>query len=291
MKTAQKQRIYAEIAACIAGGESQANLSRRVGASSSNVSQIQKTQGDGAALDALKIQSSYWRKLWGELRLGKEIFHTQPYINGLTALGKAKERKFAMILEGVTGIGKSTLAKDFAAKSPDGTWVVVCRASFTAKQFLREVAKVVGAKLRGSDADIEDDIARVISLKENPVLIIDEAENLKPRTYDTLKTLYDKLEFKAGIVLCAMSGFADELKRRAEHSEQRNDLRVAYQQVARRFRRVEQMGDKSKADFKTICAAYDITDMAIVSSLYNSCANYGDLFVELNHYDTALAVA
>lgn len=100
---------------------------------------------------------------------------------------------------GDAGIGKTRAARKYMADNPHGTVMVTanpCNGSNAA--FLRLLCRALGISPRSS-ADMFDDCSD--RLRGKKVLIIDEAQHLKIKAIETIRSLWDLPETELGIVM------------------------------------------------------------------------------------------
>lgn len=100
------------------------------------------------------------------------------------------------LLTGPSGVGKSISLRRFVADIPDRRFAVhrIGQIPTTANGFLRAVARRLGIRPRLHLADLFDDVLEALSRHEeqqgtHPVLILDDAEGMRPSTLDLLRRL------------------------------------------------------------------------------------------------------
>jgi DNA transposition AAA+ family ATPase len=106
-----------------------------------------------------------------------------------------------------------------------------------------------------------------------PVIIIDEAENLKPSVLKTIKELYDAVHDYASIVLIGTDQILDAILNRKQKNRQ------SVPQLWRRFKagtRYISALDKVR-DFKPFFDLYIPADRSLQELLIQLCENYGEL--------------
>ena len=201
----------------------------------------------------------------------------------LSALEEAAENQKAIMVISSTGLGKTNSIKMFKEKRPDCTYVVTVGDSFKLDDVIHGIASQIGAvvEARGYKAipsrvklqAIADRLAEIALAGGEPVIILDEAENLKPSVLKTIKELYDAIIDYCGIVMIGTDQILDSLLNR------RNKNRMSVPQLYRRFKAgIRNISPLNKGrDFKPFFTAY-ISDLPNVQALLIEYAdNYGEL--------------
>lgn len=260
----------------IRSGASQAELARALAVSSSYISQLLNADD----LQKLPFAESTWKKLRTGLGIGDDVFATRQYKSGIGTLMEAKKESYCAIIDGDTGMGKTTMVRSMAKQQPSETYIARCYSDLTAREFLREIARKVGVASTGTKAEIRKAITRKLSAEKYAVLIIDEAENLKDSIYGTLKDLFDDLEGKAAIVLVGM----DIIEKIDRLCSSRKAFNQPFKQLRRRFNRKLQLGGMHKSDVRSICSHYGFTDRE-ADEMMRRFTNFGDLIGHLKQLE------
>jgi DNA transposition AAA+ family ATPase len=248
-------------------GISQNRLATLAKVSGATVSNILQGKWDVVA-DAM------WRKIRQALGMGESAIDTSQFVSIMDTLVAAKIGAEARIIDGRTGLGKTAASKHFQANRPEETYLVRCSGDMTAKEFLAEIARAVGADDGGTLAQIRQAISKKLSRDRMPIVILDEAENLRERAYVSLKALYDDLEGRAGIVLIGANDYLGWLQRQASRKRP-----GCFPQIYSRFKQgATSLGPMTKDDVVACLSAYGITDKATVNQMFSTCADYRDLF-------------
>lgn len=100
---------------------------------------------------------------------------------------------------GASGLGKTTAVKELY-KTCSGVILVDPNENSTSRAILKQVAD--GVKLGFYDPMPEDFIANIVKkLKDSGyIIIVDEAENLKPEVFTTLRKIHDRCENTCGLL-------------------------------------------------------------------------------------------
>jgi DNA transposition AAA+ family ATPase len=103
-----------------------------------------------------------------------------------------------------SGTGKTTAIRDYVAQNP-GSIAIDCHPTFPMRSVLQEIAKQGGIEARGNVHEVL--MAICDKLKgSGKVIILDEAEHLKPTVLDVVRRIYDLSG--VGIVYVGLPRFA-----------------------------------------------------------------------------------
>ncbi len=223
---------------------------------------------------AEKIGYSFSMPLWRH-------FKTDNFERIITTFEDAREGDL-MAIDGNTGYGKSYAVSKYYMENRKGTYVITASDDLTVKGFVEELAIALGVKL-GSRVQMRKGIVNKLKdIKDvRPLIIIDEAENLKDTTWKAVKTFIDALKndnadslrtYYCGIVILGM-----DIKDKIANNASKN--KGIYPQINRRFagswRRL--FGFDAKKEVSERLASFEIRDVAVVNHLQKTVKNYGEL--------------
>jgi type II secretory pathway predicted ATPase ExeA len=201
----------------------------------------------------------------------------------VVALKEAKEHQKAILVISPTGLGKSDTVKLFLEQNPQDTFVITVGDSFKLEHVIHNMAQQVGAVVephgykavphRDKLQAIADRLAEISIAGGYPVIILDEAENLKPSVLKTIKELYDAIIDYCGIVMIGTDQILDSLLNR------RNKNRMSVPQLYRRFKAgIRNISALNKGrDFKAFFDCYIPNQPNIQAHLIERADNYGEL--------------
>lgn len=200
-------------------------------------------------------------------------FNTDNYMMICNVLQEARERKIPYCIDGDTGSGKTYSITRYHQERSGDTFVVTCAGDMSVKDFITEVAEAVGCETVGSKVQIRKRIVKHLSKKDDPVLIIDEAENLKDGAYDGIKAMMDSLKGVCGMVIVGANDYQEKLQKLSDKKKK------SFPQIYSRlkeggFSRLFEMG---REDVSTICNALNIRDKSLIGLLANYCGNMREL--------------
>lgn len=212
METATKQQIKDDLAKYVdnmAGGSankaskmlgvSNAYLSKMLGGKWENIS-------DGAWWNVQKQVSN-------RIVMGWHLANTKPTVLLTQLLDDAKDKANTYGVIANAGSGKTFTAKQYSA-TRDNVFLVCCNDYFNRKTFLGELLKAMGKDASGYTVyDMMDIITNALLRMENPLIILDEADKLSDNVLYFFISLYNKLEYRAGLVLMATRFLQNRIER------------------------------------------------------------------------------
>jgi hypothetical protein len=198
---------------------------------------------------------------------------TDNYILCLNSFGDSRDSRMPMLIDGLTGEGKSYAALEYLRQNPKNTYYVRCDGDLTAKSFFVELAHALGMAPAGPIYDIRKNVIQKLKNETDPMLIIDEAENLKDRAWESLKRVMDDLKGYCGIVFIGANEFEKTLEKKA------HKMKGCFPQVLRRLREggIVSLFQLSLDDAQDICKQYGITSKAHIRAMYDRCKNTAQL--------------
>ena len=133
-----------------------------------------------------------------------------------------------MLLVDIADLGKTHTAKHFSRKNK-GVVYMDCSQVKSKQMFVRELARQFGVNHTGRYSDVYRDLVYYVNTLNYPLIILDEAGDLKYDAFLELKALWNATE---GIVGWFMMG-ADGLKAKIDRAI--NCKKVGYTEIFRRF--------------------------------------------------------
>lgn len=222
-----------------------------------------------AAFIGLTLKQGYWKK-----------FETEQYLDIESAFVEAKTGATVKTIIGGTGSGKTFTAEEMKIKYPVGTFVMRCAGDYNALNFIYYIAETLGIK----DAEnmskvkvrkaIEKRIKTLYEAGQRPILVLDEAENLKLPAWERVKSIYDNVKELCGFMIMGTPNWYLKMKR------QRDKERDIVPQIFRRFMsglKTVHLSPVSESDVKDICQEIGISDRYVVNKVCDDVDNYGDL--------------
>lgn len=153
--------------------------------------------------DAIGYEASSWQAI--ETKVWK-IFNK--------ILNDAQENAFVMAVTSDAGSGKTFTSKSYV-KNHAEAYHISCKSYWTKKDFLIEIGRAIGNKTDGKRVTVlVDEIINTLRWRDSkPLLILDEADKLSDTVLQLFITLYNDLEGRCGIVLCATDHLEMHIRR------------------------------------------------------------------------------
>jgi DNA transposition AAA+ family ATPase len=254
---------------------SQNSLAQKIGIAPSYISHALKRNWDNIPAGGKRkttFSESIAKKILIFLGVDNKIVDVDNFIIATNVLYEAKEYQEHRIIDGEKGTGKTTALREFQRNSPNETFLLTCSEDMNPKAFVVELANLVGSETSGDRRKIRFGIEKKIKSMSQPVILIDEAENLKPATYGSIKAIYDSVYEYCGIVLCGANNYLEVLRKRAMTGK------GCFPQIYSRFSADPGfLSNMSKDDVKTFCAHHNIYDKETINTLAHRCSDFREL--------------
>lgn len=165
-------------------------------------------------------------------------------------------------LVGDAGCGKTTAAIEFR-RTHKNVFYILCSEDMKRSDFVREIAKQVGAPTDGTNLrDMLEYALGMISFLNNPLLIFDEGDKLTDCVLNYFISIYNRLEGRAGIVFMS----TDYIKRRMENGLRYN--KKGYKEINSRIgRKFFDLNTTTQNDIYAICKANGIANEAEIKRI------------------------
>lgn len=238
------------------------------------------------------IPENFWHDLVQFFRMDDQhLYDTDVLRQTMGLLTICKEDSISGLVDAPTGSGKTEACKEFVRVGGKAVYLITCAGDMKVKQLVESVYKAVVDKncLGKTISEMRQDIQTTLGQRweEKPLLIFDEAENLKPQAYQVIKALYDGLveNNKAGMVLLGANQYADHLYKQAHRKNSAYASTSCMPQIWRRFKnnRIVLSG-LTEAEAMNICLQAGITDKALTKQIVASSEYYSDVFAQVGQW-------
>ena len=219
------------------------------------------------------INEKMWRSIAAQIGVKQtrwNIVETRNYRALSDIFADAQENALVLAVCGEAGTGKSLTAAHYGAENPN-VYVLACSEYWNRKTFLRELLRVMGKNPAGDTVgDMVDDVVMALKRRENPLIILDEADKLSDQVMFFFITFYNKLEDYCGIVLMATDYLEKKVRRGLRLNKK--GYKEIYSRIGRRF---VAMPGLSATDISDVCRANGVEGLREIDTVKKDCE--GDL--------------
>lgn len=219
------------------------------------------------------INEKMWRSIAAQIGVKQtrwNIVETRNYRALSDIFADAQENALVLAVCGEAGTGKSLTAAHYGAENPN-VYVLACSEYWNRKTFLRELLRVMGKNPAGDTVgDMVDDVVMALKRRENPLIILDEADKLSDQVMFFFITFYNKLEDYCGIVLMATDYLEKKVRRGLRLNKK--GYKEIYSRIGRRF---VAMPGLSATDISDVCRANGVEGLREIENVKKDCE--GDL--------------
>lgn len=186
-------------------------------------------------------------------------------------LRDAKEESMFMGISHKAGAGKTSASDVFLAQNKmRGTFKISCK-EWNGTKFLRNIAREIGADVSDgyvTTGEIIESISEAFKKKAHtkPVLIVDQANSLKPAALRTLIHLYNECEDILGLVVLGTENLEVEIKRGVRYNK------PGYDELDSRFgRKYIHLIGSTLLDARKICEVNGVKDKELQKRIFEQC--------------------
>ena len=245
------------------------------------------TYPDPKTKEQKEIPDAYFMKIAQSvgMRFEKEYWptiETSQYKEIMVRLKDAKKTSAPLTLIGHTGCGKSHTIEAFKKQNPIATYITICNDLFKPSDLLDAILDSCGIPESQHPANPVKKLKEVMLFMsrraaegQKPILILDEAENMKIQPLKSVKSIYDALIGTCSIVLIG----TDELTRKMDKLRNKKNPADGIPQFYRRFM-VAHKHELDTIDLSFRDFLMDnpfIADNSLKSLLQDLCEDYGSL--------------
>lgn len=183
------------------------------------------------------------------------------------AMTDAQNNKLTTWVVGDAGCGKTTAAIEYR-RTHKNVFYILCSEDMKKSDFVREIAKQVGAPVDGTNLrDVLEYAITMIAFLGNPLIIFDEGDKLTDSVFSYFISIYNRLENKAGIIFLS----TDYIKRRVENGLRYN--KKGYKEINSRIgRKFYDVNVATEQDVYAICQANGLTNMSDIKCVQKEAA-------------------
>ena len=188
---------------------------------------------------------------------------TQAYQHISFILQDAQQNAAAYWITGEAGSGKTTTARDYAARHPQAFYIQ-CSIDMRRSHFVQAVATALGIRSSAHyPYEIWEDVtAAICRMDEAPLIIFDEADKLSDSVFQYFIDLYNKTYGLCGLVWLS----TDAVKTRFDRGLRwaRQGYKELYSRIGGRF---NDLPAASPQDVLAVCQANGIRDRRVIEQI------------------------
>ena len=241
-------------------------VATKTGASSATISQMRANNWE-------LIKDEMWQQVASKLGYQPKNWNVVPITNYkvmTTTMRDAKNEQLFFAVSHSAGSGKTASINDFAEKS-NSTYVIQAR-EWSRREFLVKLTETLGIEAGRGYISVDKLIDKVIKFFRerasfSPLLIVDEADKLKPSALRFFIPFYNALEDLCGVVIAGTENLEKEVKAGVRYNKK------GFDELDSRFGRnfIHLIGATEK-DINAICAANGITDSATQKEIFKEAS-------------------
>ena len=180
---------------------------------------------------------------------------------------EAQENSMSFWVIGNAGCGKSSTTAMYKNEHRE-VFSVVCSELMSTLEFLKEMARSVGATFSGcSKKEILDNIADRLCCMENPLIILDEADKLKDASLYSIITIDNRIGNRAGMVMLSTE-YGKKRLEKGTRLEKRGYQEI-WSRIGGRCYNLEKNGEM---DVQAICIANGINNPREIKTISKDVA-------------------
>lgn len=199
---------------------------------------------------------------------------TNNFQNGIRLCKQAKEKHKFLAIIGGPGYGKSVFFEHFK-KSNSNVFIVQVTSSMTPRNFYNELLKSFHIYVDEYQTDLYHIINHIAdklnSLREDSLIIIDEAGMFKWQMLNLIRELWDKIKRTSGMILSGPAYFKSHL----ESWSKKNYTGI--RELSSRIRKWCELDPPTYWEVKAICEANGVSDKRVIDRMFNEIDNYREL--------------
>ena len=253
-------------------GLSSARFAVKIGINQAQWSRLKKGEFDGVLSDSKFITLAREN---GVVMGSKMEWHTVEtatfsYITSL--LSTCQSQQISILLVDFADIGKTHTARHYSRNNRNALYID-CSQVKSKQLFIRELARQTGTNHTGRYADVYLDLVYFLNTNENPLIILDEAGDLKYDAFLELKALWNATEGNAAWFMMGADGLKSKITRSI------NCQKVGYTEIFRRYgskyRKITPDGREDLLHFKreqaALIAKANAPAGSDIQQIVNSC--------------------
>ncbi len=217
------------------------------------------------------ITDEMWRTIASQTGYERGEWHvveTRGYRRMTSLLADAQRNALVLAVTGDAGCGKSEAVKRYE-ESHRNVYHLCCSEYWNRKHFMNELLRKMSVEHSGCTvAEMMDEIVTVLKRQDSPLVVLDEADKLSDQVLYFFISLYNALEDRCGIVLCATQYLEKRIKRGIRN--EKKGYREIYSRFGKRFIPLQVV---NADDIRAVCLANGIDAEYDIESVINDSDN------------------
>ncbi|WP_300891022.1 ATP-binding protein [Paramuribaculum intestinale] len=220
------------------------------------------------------IADEMWRSIAAQTgsteAKGWQLVPTRAYKAMTFTLENAQRDSLVMAVIGEAGSGKTEAIKNYTAGGRN-VYHLVCSEYWNRRTFMAKVLQSMGVTYSGNTvADMMETIVDTLKRKEQPLIVLDEADKLSDQVLYFFISLYNQLEDHCGIIMTATK----YLRARIEKGLRLN--RKGYAEIFSRIgRKFVELPLLNSEDVAAVCVANGVSEAKAINGIVDEAD--GDL--------------
>ncbi len=268
MTNLQKKEIVQAIHEEKARLGSYARVATKVGVSEATISQMRNDNWD-------KIADGLWTKVAQALGFTSDEWQLAETLNFrkiTSVLNDAKNESMFMAISYKAGSGKTATLKHYSEVNSEENVFFIQAREWAKRDFLLELCQKLGIDAGKGYVGVDKLGMKVIDFfakrqSRKPLLIVDEADKLRPSALRWFITLYNELEDKMAVVIAGTENLEKTISKGVKYNK------LGFDEISSRFGRkfINNLLGARKEDVELICRANGIDDKAMISKIFEEC--------------------
>lgn len=268
MTNLQKKEIVQAIHEEKARLGSYARVATKVGASEATISQMRNEKWElinpamwQKVAQALGVVSNHW-----------QLAETLNFRKITNVLNDAKNANLFMAISYKAGSGKTATLSNYAELNNEEYVFYIQAREWAKREFLYELCRTLGVDTGKGYTSVDTMGMKVIEFftkrkGKNPLLIVDEADKLKPSALRWFITLYNELEDEMGLIIAGTENLEKTIKQGVRYNK------LGFDEIDSRFGRkfINDLIGAREKDVELICQANGITDKPTIKKIFDEC--------------------
>lgn len=259
MNNEEKQELVRRLEKQVAIKGSQKKAANSLGISSATINKMLKGTWDD-------IAEPMWRKLSSQLGSSSErtwnIAPTKAYRKMSFLLREAQQNSLTLAIVANAGTGKSEAVKQYA-ETHSNVYHLACAEFWRKKVFVQQLLRSLGESQQGGTIEELMDLAiSTLSKKEQPLIVLDEADKLSDPVLYFFITLFNLLEGHCGLVMQSTNFLEKRIQRGVNLGKK--GYEEIYSRLGRHFIRLDAIDEE---DIALVCQANGVDNLATIRKI------------------------